>query len=179
MKRRPLNTCALGVASRIVVLTYQHLGDFILPRCSKPRGCFGQWLTHLVGRDGVEPPEPEGNSFTDCPAPTYGISPHISDHQSLFTLVPCYLVVWMGDLFEFLSPLEPLKLNEGVVGRAGIEPAVPRLKVVCLTTRLPAQIQYSRCRGSTIPRIVRQHVASIPTVQVEVLEVPLGVEPRI
>ena len=65
---------------------------------------------------------------------------HISDHQSLSTLVPCYLVVWVGDVFEFLSPSEPLKLNEGVVGRAGIEPAVPRLKVVCLTTRLPAHM---------------------------------------
>ena len=31
----------------------------------------------MVGRDGVEPPEPEGNRFTVCPAPTYGISPHI------------------------------------------------------------------------------------------------------
>ena len=79
-------------------------------------------------------------------------------------------MVWVGDMFEFLSPLEPLNLNEGVVygilfilddrasayayypdadfqthisvlvGRAGIEPAVPRLKVVCLTTRLPAHI---------------------------------------
>ena len=39
----------------------------------------------------------------------------IIDHQSLFTLVPCYLVVWVGDMFEFLSPLEPLKLYEGVV----------------------------------------------------------------
>ena len=27
-----------------------------------------------------------------------------------------------------------------LVGRAGIEPAVPRLKVVCLTTRLPAHV---------------------------------------
>ena len=72
-------------------------------------------------------------------------------------------------MLEFLSPSEPLKLYEGVVygvlflddqasacayyregcfqtpisvlvGRAGIEPAVPRLKVVCLTTRLPAHI---------------------------------------
>ena len=58
MERRPLNTCALGVTSRIVVLTYQHLGDFILPRCSKPRGCFGQWLAHLVRDDGLEPPTP-------------------------------------------------------------------------------------------------------------------------
>ena len=29
---------------------------------------------YLVDGDGVEPPEPEGNSFTDCPATTYGIS---------------------------------------------------------------------------------------------------------
>lgn len=29
---------------------------------------------YLIDGDGVEPPEPEGNSFTDCPATTYGIS---------------------------------------------------------------------------------------------------------
>ena len=40
---------------------------------------------------------------------------HINDHQSLSTLVPCYLVVWVGDLFTVLSPLDSLKLNEGVV----------------------------------------------------------------
>ena len=34
----------------------------------------------------------------------------------------------------FQTPISAL------VGRAGIEPAVPRLKVVCLTTRLPAHI---------------------------------------
>ena len=89
-----------------------------------------------MGRDGVEPPEPEGNSFTDCPAPTYGISPHISDHQSLFTLVPCYLVVWVGDLFEFLSPLEPLKLNEGVVRVRGLEPPM------CLALLIKSQVRY-------------------------------------
>ena len=47
----------------------------------------------------------------------------INDHQSLFTLVPCYLVVWVGDLFEFLSPLEPLKLYEGVARSEGFEPS--------------------------------------------------------
>ena len=47
---------------------------------------------------------------------------HIGDHQSLFTLVPCYLVVWVGDVFEFLSPLEPLKLYEGVARSTGVEP---------------------------------------------------------
>ena len=85
---------------------------------------------------------------------------HISDHQSLFTLVPCYLVVWVGDLFTVLSPLDSLKLSEGVVygvlfilddrasactyypdadfqthisvlvPRAGIEPATHRLMVI-------------------------------------------------
>ena len=34
----------------------------------------------------------------------------------------------------FQTPISAL------VGRAGFEPAVPRLKVVCLTTRLPAHI---------------------------------------
>lgn len=69
----------------------------------------------LVGRERVELPEPEDNCFTDSPATTYGIPSHRDDHQSLFTLVPCYLVVGLGDLFAFLSPLEPLKLYEGVV----------------------------------------------------------------
>lgn len=32
---------------------------------------------HMVDGDGVEPPEPEDNRFTVCPAPTYGISIHI------------------------------------------------------------------------------------------------------
>ena len=31
----------------------------------------------MVGGDGVEPPEPEGNRFTVCPAATYGISSHV------------------------------------------------------------------------------------------------------
>ena len=101
------NTCALGVTSRIVVLTYQHLGDFILPRCSKPRGCFGQWLAHLVGRERLE--------------------------------LPVFLVLRVYSPLP--SPLGiPAHIYLLVVGRAGIEPAVPRLKVVCLTTRLPAHI---------------------------------------
>ena len=58
---------------------------------------------------------------------------HINDYQSLSTLVPCYLVVWVGDLFTVLSPLDSLDLNEGVVPRAGFEPATHRLKVYCST----------------------------------------------
>ena len=39
------------------------------------------------------------------------------------------------------SPLGiPAHIHLLLVGRAGIEPAVPRLKVVCLTTRLPAHM---------------------------------------
>ena len=53
---------------------------------------------------------------------------HICDHQSLFTLVPCYLVVWMGDLFTVLSPLDSLKLNEGVVRVTGFEPSITSIK---------------------------------------------------
>ena len=37
-------------------------------------------------------------------------------------------MVWVGDLFEFLSPLEPLKLNEGVVRVAGFEPSITSIK---------------------------------------------------
>ena len=39
----------------------------------------------------------------------------INDHQSLSTLVPCYLVVWVGDLFTVLSPLDSLVVYEWVV----------------------------------------------------------------
>ena len=52
---------------------------------------------------------------------------HINDHLSLFTLVPCYLVVWVGDWFTVLSPLDSLKLNEGVVGPLGLGPKTYRL----------------------------------------------------
>ena len=79
----------------------------------------------LVGRERVELPEPEDNCFTDSPATTYGIPSQINDHQSLFTLVPCYLVVWVGDLFTVLSPLDSLKLNEGVVSRRRLELRTP------------------------------------------------------
>lgn len=30
-----------------------------------------------MGKDGVAPPEPEGNRFTVCPATIYGIFPHV------------------------------------------------------------------------------------------------------
>ena len=48
-----------------------------------------------------------------------------------------------------------------LVGRAGIEPAVPRLKVVCLTTRLPAQIFGGSFRSRTENRGVADHCLSI------------------
>ena len=51
---------------------------------------------YLVDGDGVEPPEPEGNSFTDCPATTYGIS--IEKIKS-----SCFLISRTVRLFHCLS----------------------------------------------------------------------------
>ena len=66
-----------------------------------------------MGEVGADPTIPEVRDLQSRAVADLLLS-HISDHQSLSTLVPCYLVVWVGDMFEFLSPLEPLKLYEGV-----------------------------------------------------------------
>ena len=66
-------------------------------------------------RGGSRTHSPRGNGFTVRRASPTAPPSEINDHQSLFTLVPCYLVVGLGDMFAFLSPLEPLKLYEGVV----------------------------------------------------------------
>ena len=80
----------------------------------------------LVGEVGADPTTPEARVL-QTPGFADFLLTEESDHQSLFTLVPCYLVVWVGDLFTVLSPLDSLKLNEGVVPRAGVEPATHRL----------------------------------------------------
>lgn len=73
------------------------------------------YLHKLVGRERLELPVfLVLRVYSPLPSPL-GIPSQINDHQSLSTLVPCYLVVWVGDMFAFLSPLEPLKLYEGVV----------------------------------------------------------------
>ena len=68
-------------------------------------------------------PNPKVTVLQTAPLPLTVYLPIESDHQSLSTLVPCYLVVWVGDVFEFLSPLEPLKLYEGVARSEGFEPS--------------------------------------------------------
>ena len=42
-----------------------------------------------MGRDGVAPPESEDSSFTDYPAPTYGITTHI-----LYNLYKYYIIIF-------------------------------------------------------------------------------------
>ena len=79
------------------------------------------YLVSLVGEVGADPTTPEATVLQTA-AFADSLLSQINDHQSLFTLVPCYLVVWVGDLFEFLSPLESLKLYEGVARSTGIEP---------------------------------------------------------
>ena len=74
----------------------------------------------MVGEVGVEPTKPEAMRLQRTPVSDLVLS-RLNDPQSLFTLVPCYLVVWVGDVFEFLSPLEPLKLYEGVARDNWIE----------------------------------------------------------
>ena len=76
----------------------------------------------MVGRERVELPEPEGNRFTVGTATTYGIPSQIDDHRSLFTLVPCYLVVWVGGFFCSCRLRNALIVYEGVVPKEGIEP---------------------------------------------------------
>ena len=43
---------------RMTVLIHQHLGDFVLLRCSKPRRYLGLWLTYMVEEVGFEPTHP-------------------------------------------------------------------------------------------------------------------------
>ena len=85
---------------------------------------FKALLLCVGGRGGCRPHYPE-RMVLQTTAFADSLLSHINDHQSLFTLVPCYLVVWLGDWFTLLSPSESLSMNEGVVCHRRVELRTP------------------------------------------------------
>ena len=116
LPRATLSINTLASKSKLVLLCAAF--DNRLPACFQFKVSEQPYTVSSIRpgrRGGSRTHSPRGNGFTvRRDSPTSPPS-EISDHQSLSTLVPCYLVVWVGDIFEFLSPSEPLKLYEGVV----------------------------------------------------------------
>lgn len=94
---------------------------------------------YLVDGDGVEPPEPESNSFTDCPATTYGISIEkiksscffdIQNSQTFPLLVKLDLGISSKDCtgFHVLHIRRTVPLFTDLIGH---DPITPRLTDEC------------------------------------------------